>query len=367
MSEYKNGQKVQAIWGKTWYPGIISKVPSNPIKGKFRVQFPDNTWEDFTKNKLRSISNALSPTKNNNSSKKQIKKRGPSDYEKARLTRIAENKRTMAALSLTSSRLSQHAPKRKSSVNKPKRQRIIRKPTEPRIGMRQSKRVRGVPSNKEENPQDREKMLKKRKLEKDQLEQRVYEDIFKKWSRDSQSNSSSCSSSSSSSSSSKVKPAVNELPRLFLVPTGVQGVNDHTLSTKVCDNHYLWGFCVGLYSRIFEHVVPGDIFLFTSSGTGKFNKVVQVTSKRVVPAAVADQYWSRMEYQMGGPRRTNIGFPLLVLFEHQPKEIDWSKDEVLALCGYSDRLMSSRRIVNENGGGKNILIHKCLQEINKKG
>ena len=108
----------------------------------------------------------------------------------------------------------------------------------------------------------------------------------------------------------------------------------------------------------------GDIFLFTSSGTGKFNKVGKVTSKRVVPAKVADQYWSRMEYQMGGPRRTNIGFPLLVLFETQPVDIDWSKDEVMRLCGYSDRLMSSRRIVNENNGGKNILIQKCSAILN---
>ena len=146
-----------------------------------------------------------------------------------------------------------------------------------------------------------------------------------------------------------------------MVPTGPADVNDHTLSKKVCDGHYLWGFCAGLYSRIFEHVRPGDLFLFTTAGTGKFNRLGRITSKKVVPATEADLYWTRMDYQMGGPRRKNIGFPLLVLMENQPVEIDWSKDEVMALCGYSDRLMSSRLIVKENGGGKSSIIKRCLQ------
>jgi len=146
------------------------------------------------------------------------------------------------------------------------------------------------------------------------------------------------------------------------VPTGVPGVNDHTLDERVCDNHYLWGFCAGLYSRIFEHVKPGDIFIFTSAGTGKFNRVGIVTSKSVVSPKEADKYWSRMEYQMGGPRRTNIGFPLLVLFEKCPISVDWSKEEVMSLCGYHDRLMSSRRIVKDkNKGGKSLLVKRCLQ------
>jgi hypothetical protein len=95
--------------------------------------------------------------------------------------------------------------------------------------------------------------------------------------------------------------------------------------------HVLW-----LLSTNPQGVVSGfkgDIFLFTSSGTGKFNKVGRVTSKKVVPASEADKYWSRMNYQMGGPRRSNIGFPLLILFAVQPVEIDWNKNEVMALCG----------------------------------
>ena len=65
---------------------------------------------------------------------------------------------------------------------------------------------------------------------------------------------------------------------------------------------------------------------------------------------------------MGGPRRTNIGFPLLVLFEKCPISVDWSKEEVMSLCGYHDRLMSSRRIVEDkNKGGKSLLVKRCLQ------
>lgn len=38
--------------------------------------------------------------------------------------------------------------------------------------------------------------------------------------------------------------------RLFCVPTGVPGVNDHTLETPVkALDSYLWGFCRGLYDR----------------------------------------------------------------------------------------------------------------------
>lgn len=71
--------------------------------------------------------------------------------------------------------------------------------------------------------------------------------------------------------------------RLFLVPTGVPGVNDHTLEAPVASlDSYLWGFCEGLFSRIFQKVRPGDIFLFTSSGCGEFNRIARVKETRVV-------------------------------------------------------------------------------------
>ena len=62
---------------------------------------------------------------------------------------------------------------------------------------------------------------------------------------------------------------------------------------------YVWGFARGLFGRIFAKVSerrdrldvadvmlvqisPGDVMLFTSSGSGKFNLVGQVTETRVV-------------------------------------------------------------------------------------
>lgn len=100
--------------------------------------------------------------------------------------------------------------------------------------------------------------------------------------------------------------------RLFLIPTGVPGVNDHTLYEKVKQvDSYLWGFCQGLYTRIFLHVRPGDIFLFVSSGTGEFNRIARVNDIKVVPKSLADKFWSRMSYCMGGSAKSNVGFPLL--------------------------------------------------------
>ena len=52
------------------------------------------------------------------------------------------------------------------------------------------------------------------------------------------------------------------------------GVNDHTLYEPVpALKSHTWGFCEGLYKRIFLHVRPGDVLLFTSAGSGKFNLV----------------------------------------------------------------------------------------------
>ena len=46
---------------------------------------------------------------------------------------------------------------------------------------------------------------------------------------------------------------------------------------------------------------------------------------------------------MGSGPKSNVGFPLLVLLGEKPVKIDWDKHEIMALCGYHDRLQSSRR------------------------
>ncbi|GBG31635.1 Hypothetical Protein FCC1311_078602 [Hondaea fermentalgiana] len=133
--------------------------------------------------------------------------------------------------------------------------------------------------------------------------------------------------------------------RLFLVPTGRVGVNDHTLDhpVKDVDNQHLWGFCEGLFTRIFTHVRPGDIFLMTSSGAGAFNRIARVKETRIVSKAEADRFWQRLSFSMGGTSKNNVGFPLLTPID-KPKSIEWSKDDVMRAFGYSDHLQSSRWI-----------------------
>ena len=121
----------------------------------------------------------------------------------------------------------------------------------------------------------------------------------------------------------------------------------HPLLTQPCPLTYYMFYNLqcptGLYSRIFAHCKPGDIFLFTSQGTGKFNRIGYVRSTQVVEQSVCDKFWQRMDYNMGSGPKSNVGFPLLVLLDKKPVTIDWEKNEILQLCGYNDRLQSSRR------------------------
>ena len=129
----KSGDKIQAYWNKEWWPGIISELPKRK-GGKYRVSFSDNSFYDFLPTKLRvNVNKHSSVTKktrtnantNTNSvpsvfvnklseaKKKTNTNAGPSAYVKARLARIADNKRIMAKLSLSTSRLSSHKTTRK--------------------------------------------------------------------------------------------------------------------------------------------------------------------------------------------------------------------------------------------------------------
>lgn len=154
--------------------------------------------------------------------------------------------------------------------------------------------------------------------------------------------------------------------RLFLVPTGKRGVNDHTLEEPVAevDNMYLWGFCEGLFSRIFVNIRPGDIFLMTTAGEGAFNKIARVCETRVVSKFDADRFWKRMSFSMGGTSKNNVGFPLLTPVD-KPIEIDWDKQETLRSFGYTDHLQASRWIkpekMNTVRGSK--IFADCLQEL----
>jgi hypothetical protein len=54
--------------------------------------------------------------------------------------------------------------------------------------------------------------------------------------------------------------------------------------------------------------------LFSSQGTGRFNRLGVVTSTKVVPHTVVDQMWQRRQHQMGS-KRGDVAHPLIVLME----------------------------------------------------
>ena len=119
-----------------------------------------------------------------------------------------------------------------------------------------------------------EREEKKRAAEEAKAREQAEKEMLKRWKAELGSARKGLGSTLSSSSR-----------QLFLIPTGVPGVNDHTLhspqrvGSKKEGNEvscHLWGFCQGLYSRIFKHIVPGDILLFTPSGSGVFDRVAVV-------------------------------------------------------------------------------------------
>ena len=161
-------------------------------------------------------------------------------------------------------------------------------------------------------------------------------------------------------------PSRTQRRRLFLVPTGVPGVNDHTLDTPVAaaGNEYLWGFCEGLLTRIFAQVRPGDIFLMTGAGSGEFNRIARVKTKKIVAEGEADKFWSRMSFSMGGTSKSDVGFPLLCLLD-KPLDVEWDKKMVMQHLGYNDHLQSSRRITEDkiDSDGGQLVFKCCLDEL----
>ncbi len=63
--------------------------------------------------------------------------------------------------------------------------------------------------------------------------------------------------------------------------------------------------------------------------------------------------------------RSDIAFPLLVLLAHKPVAVEWDKEEVMRLCGYNDRLQSSRRILLDGNEGARAVLARCNAVIQK--
>jgi hypothetical protein len=111
--------------------------------------------------------------------------------------------------------------------------------------------------------------------------------------------------------------ATSDDRRLFLIPTGTEGFNDHTLHTKVPDlDACVWGFSVNMGKRIFLKVRPGDVFLFTSSASGKFNRVGLINETRVVDPHVTDKFWKRLDHASAkNKQKTSTAFCLIALMK----------------------------------------------------
>jgi len=278
---FKVNSKVSVKWNKRWWPATVLEIHPDQAKS-YRIEFEsDNTFEDFTPSQIKernsssSSSNSSSSSSNNNNNNNQPP---PSEYEVARLERIAQNNRTIAELSLRPKK--RLLPKKNRTTTKRKSSTRNKPSTIPQLPERRSKRLRGEKSSANSEPMSQEEyasMLRERRQQKEAQEQRIYEDIAERWKE-----------SQNTTEPGEAIAAESTDATLFLVPTGEAGVNDHTLSTPVCDKHYLWGkwgglwwslvlstivtkllfslqsvlgFCVGLYSRIFEHVQPGKCHL----------------------------------------------------------------------------------------------------------
>ena len=292
-----------------------------------------------------------------------------SAYEKKRLERIAENKRAMAEIGVESfSKVSSSfAPallpvgkSAKASSQRPaKRRRTSSRPAAP-LAERSSRRLKGLSAdgtrksarnargkNGKSSPDD----AASRARERARIEKEREASLLSKWKVHSK-------------AAGKDAPETAGGKRLFLIPSGPPGVNDHTLHEPVPDlKSHLWGFCEGLYTRIFLHIRPGDVLLFTTAGSGRFNLVAEVRECKVVSKAQSDKFWSRMSYSMGGAAKSNVGFPLLVLIK-PPHKVDWPKMDVMRLLGYTDHLQTSRYIrdVARSEGGKAVM-GRCLKAL----
>eukprot|EP00941_MAST-03F_sp_MAST-3F-sp1_P005079 g5079.t1 len=356
------GLKVKYSYDSTWEVIVWRDVPlrvtpvqtSKVKKKKSSNSSRDGVREKENKTKVSNNSPNLGPLERqllNTTSSEKL-----SDYEKRRLQRIKENRRVLCALGIASERASLQMSsttnvtiKTKEKKSK-KRQISNRKPTVMQPA-RKSRRIRGIEAEKHQLPLSESIADVDTNAKNEELERLREEDLRNRWALD------------------KIKAVDENKDRkrqIFLIPTGVPGVNDHTLHKKQPDlDSHLWGFCEGLYSRIFKHIKPGDLFICTSSGTGQFNLVAEVKETRIVPRAESDRFWSRMSFCMGGTAKKNVGFPLLVLLK-PPVKVEWEKMEVMRLFGYTDHLQSSRRItvdrINSMTSSKAV-YQKCLDTL----
>jgi|EP00945_MAST-04E_sp_MAST-4E-sp1_P001220 hypothetical protein len=268
-----------------------------------------------------------------------------SQYELERLKNIEENKAELERLGIGAMRSTMvNTPRSKarklSGSSRPRRQLVSRTA---RVGYRQSRRLKGKDPSGKAAP--RRKLQVNFEAQAKKREEETYKELVARWKND------------------KKLKATGGDRQLFMVPTGVLGYNDHTLEEEVPSlGTYLWGFAKGLYSRIFAHINPGDILLFTSGATGKFNRIGVAAETYVVNQSECDKFWQRMDYNMGSGAKTNVGFPLLVPLKGKPVQIDWDKRETLALCGYSDRLQSSRRILMDLEGSR-LVRARCEKRL----
>lgn len=130
--------------------------------------------------------------------------------------------------------------------------------------------------------------------------------------------------------------------KIFLVPTGKKGCNDYTLERPVSlmKNEYIWGFVAGLSNRIYSNISPGDILLFSSQGTGMFNRIAMVKEKLCIDEDTSDKIWT--------PKDGHIRFPLVVTLT-KPVEIQWDKELVLSYVGYQEyRLLAAIHIKSDH-------------------
>lgn len=307
-----------------------------------------------------------------------------SEYEAKRRERIRENAAAMNNLGILRQDISNDTYEERIARMKAAKAkaRIKRKLAEEadendeskiKIEPRTSRRLRGI---EPETPAGIQKDFKPLPLDMDSDgEEDDTPDLIRRWKEEMRKNARSSESNGSSSPNGQLpdletnestQRPTSERRRLFLVPTGVPGANDHTLDEPVSayNNEFLWGFCEGLLARIFFHIRPGDIFLMTSAGSGEFDRLARVKSKAIVNKQDADKFWTRISFSMGGGCKANIGFPLLCPL-HKPLKLSWNKREAMKLLGYNDHLQSSRRVSDaklESTGGR-ILYKRCLDEL----
>ena len=125
--------------------------------------------------------------------------------------------------------------------------------------------------------------------------------------------------------------------RVFLIPAGKQ-VENHRILTK----NWMWAF-PATKEKMWNKMREGDLFMFTASGTGRFQWVARVHYLKRHTVEDSDAVWGR--------DTNNNSFPLFIYFSKlvalDPVHARWKKAAVLRTCGYlnsHDRLMGLREV-----------------------